>query len=363
MNSLKSVVAALASVLAVQAGAQSFTLPYVDNGAGFVVEVSAGGQTYHMMLGSCWSRSYASPPILQVGQIPLSSLGGDSIGTTQFLKRTIPGVDGAIGMDVLRWLSLGFDLYNHKVTIWTRPVPEKDALAWVAQTDKWSRYVTAQTTIPLELDSEDLPTVSMRAGGNDYTALLMTMTNATAMFGDHGAAAESTVSGACVAQAKVGGEALSWLRDSKTINGGRSPYPKLRIDAMLSVEDLLSPRVLVDFIGKKIYVDRMSDAGRATMLMDSLFRAPLVMTDTGIEIGGPTADFDESMSMFKGWKVSKIEDTPEATVRKMLMSPSPDSQKWLNAFLATIWKSYKIHTIGPTGTDGEISVTGVDSGG
>lgn len=336
--------------------AQDATVTYKDNGSGFVVTAKDGNAAYEMMLGSCWAKSFASSPTLAAGRASLS-IGGASIGSDLFSPRKIPAVDGAIGMDLLAGLALGFDLYDHKLAIWPRGASAKDALDWVTHADGWSRFGAETAEIPLDIDPVGLPVVRLTALGAERKALLMIMTNASTVFGAPDVAAESSGPGAFIDGVRIGPEPIPWMRDSKTINGGRSPYPRFNVNAMLSLEDLLSPRVVVDFPTHKIYIRRMGLEGRLTMMLDGLLRAPVMFASSGIKLGGPMLPEDAGIAAYDGCKVSKIADVPEATVRKMLVDPSPESRKWLNGFLAKVRGDYSLRVVTQGGAEVEIKVS------
>src|SRR5579862_3931301 len=155
-NHMRVLLALLCVAMPPVVAAQEATVTYKDNGSGFVVTAKDGSASYELMLGSCWPTSLASTPALAAGRASLS-IGVVSIGSDLLAPRKIPAVDGAIGMDLLANMALGFDLYNHKLAIWPRGTNRKDALTWVSKGEAWDKYGTDTVEIPLDLDSLGLP--------------------------------------------------------------------------------------------------------------------------------------------------------------------------------------------------------------
>jgi hypothetical protein len=343
------------SLVPLAARAQDATVPYKENGFGFAVTAKDGGASYDVMIASWWGASSASKPALAAGRVSLS-IGGVPMGSEILAVRQLANADGAIGMDLLGNMALGFDLYDHKLAIWAHGSPGKQASDWVGKIGAWAGFGGEAVAIPFEIDSIGLPTVQLNALGRDHKALLMTTVNASAVFDAADVKSENLGSGVFVNDVRIGGETVPWLRDSKTINGGRSPYPGLGVTALLSLEDLLSPRVVIDFPDRKIYVWRMGPEGRLTMMLDGLLRVPVQFTSTGLRVGGPLLTKGARIAAYEGCKVSKIADEPEAQIRKMLAVPTAESRKWLNSFLAKVQGVYSLWVVHKDGSEAEVRV-------
>ena len=360
----------LIAITLIPLGQSSFPsdLPYRVVGGAVAIEANVGGHKRLLVLDAGASASKLRDAS-DKGRRLAVGVAGAALGEANFvaLKSKTEAedgtaVEGTLGLDVLRNAAVGVDLDAARAALWSKGVLDPTiAEAWVRGPDgppdapvvrlPLVTLPDGQFGLPLEIGGKrTVAALGLRAWGG---YLLPSVRTPVHPFGF----------ATLVPDVKIAGEPIPWLLYPRPSPDLDEQFTELArpsgSGALLALDAFASPRTLVDFAAKVVYVRRSTADERLTRLMRQTTDASVTIRGDRIVVapsGSTSQSYPPEFASIVGQEVLRIAGKPASEWLAALRDPTEAGATRLARLLSATVKNYSFFARDADGDEQEIKV-------
>lgn len=263
-------------------------------------------------------------------------------------------IRGIIGNDILKHFRVGFDYARSEVTLWQERA-QPDLSAWVLK----GEHRAGQSVKIIDLNRFNTEWLSMPAhvAGRDVAFLLDTGMEENLLASDSAPAdSEQIRTDTCVigketlrqdsdltARIALPSDSCSWfffIRSGRPIELlGRS------VGGIISLSGLRSKRLVVDFIGKRLYREPLTNDDVLSLFLSDAYRCPLRIDGNNLMIAPKWVTGNDWMSDYEGAQLLAIGDLDARAIVRALRTADSTSVAIIAKLLRSMAKDVILDVI------------------